>query len=254
MPNNHFDDHVVNNQPVAIVTGGVRGIGRAIAEELLKANYKVIVTFNSSEEQAELMKQEFQEKVIVKRADVSKEAEVETLFNDIQETYGRIDVLVNNAGITQDKTFHKMDADDWHHVIDVNLNGTFYCCNQAISKMRDQNHGRIVNISSIVGQKGNFGQANYAASKAGLLGLTKTLALENAVKGITVNAVCPGFIETDMVSAIPTEVKSKIQQDIPMKRFGTPKEVAKAVKFLISEDAAYITGQELNINGGLLTS
>jgi acetoacetyl-CoA reductase len=119
--------------------------------------------------------------------------------------------------------------------------------------MRDSNSGRIVNISSIVGQKGNFGQANYAASKAGLLGLTKSLALENAVKGITVNAVCPGFIETDMVSAIPDQVKDKIQAEIPMKRFGTAKEVAQAVKFLISKDAAYITGQELNINGGLLT-
>jgi acetoacetyl-CoA reductase len=240
-------------KPVAIITGGTRGIGRAIAEELVLNDFQVIVTYNSSQTEAEKMRAIFQDKVLIKKTDVSKEEEVDALFNEIQTKFGRIDVLVNNAGITQDKTFHKMDADDWHHVINVNLNGTFYCCNQAINMMRDQKFGRIINISSIVGQKGNFGQANYAASKAGLLGLTKTLALENAMKGITVNAVCPGFIETDMVSAIPDEVKNKIQSEIPMKRFGTAKEVAKAVKFLVSEDAAYITGQELNINGGLLT-
>jgi acetoacetyl-CoA reductase len=241
------------SKPVAIITGGTRGIGRAIAEELVLNDFQVIVTYNSSQTEAEKMRAIFQDKVLIKKTDVSKEEEVDALFNEIQTKFGRIDVLVNNAGITQDKTFHKMDADDWHHVINVNLNGTFYCCNQAINMMRDQKFGRIINISSIVGQKGNFGQANYAASKAGLLGLTKTLALENAMKGITVNAVCPGFIETDMVSAIPDEVKNKIQSEIPMKRFGTAKEVAKAVKFLVSEDAAYITGQELNINGGLLT-
>jgi acetoacetyl-CoA reductase len=240
-------------KPVAIITGGTRGIGRAIAEELVLNDFQVVVTYNSSKAEADKMRAIFQDKVLIKQTDVSKEEEVDALFNEIQTKYGRIDVLVNNAGITQDKTFHKMDADDWHHVINVNLNGTFYCCNQAINMMRDQKFGRIINISSIVGQKGNFGQANYAASKAGLLGLTKTLALENAMKGITVNAVCPGFIETDMVSAIPDEVKNKIQSEIPMKRFGTAKEVAKAVKFLVSEDAAYITGQELNINGGLLT-
>lgn len=242
-----------SEQPVAIVTGGVRGIGRAIAEELMLENYHVIVTYCSSEEQAESMKKLFADKIVIKRADVSKEEDVEALFAEVQNKYGRLDVLVNNAGITQDKTFHKMGADDWHHVIDVNLNGTFYCCNRAIPAMRDQKFGRIVNISSIVGQQGNFGQANYAASKAGLLGLTKSLALENAMKGITVNAVCPGFIETDMVSAIPGDVKDKIQGTIPMKRFGTPKEVAKAVRYLVSDDAAYITGQELNINGGLMT-
>lgn len=238
---------------VAVVTGGTRGIGRAIAEELIEKDYQVVVTYCSSEERAEAMRQVFKDKVLVKRADVSKEDEVNALFDEIESTMGGVDVLVNNAGITQDKSFHKMGADDWHHVIDVNLNGTFYCCNRAIASMRDRKFGRIVNISSIVGQKGNFGQANYAASKAGLLGLTKTLALENAMKGITVNAVCPGFIETDMVSAIPDTVKSKIQAEIPMQRFGTPREVANAVKFLVSDEAAYITGQELNINGGLLT-
>lgn len=254
MSENQVPEIQETTTPVAIVTGGTRGIGRAIAEELVNQNYRVVVTYCSSEEQAAKMRKTFEGKLLtVKRADVSKEEEVEALFDEVLAKYGRVDVLVNNAGITQDKTFHKMGADDWHHVIDVNLNGTFYCCNQAIHRMREQNFGRIVNISSIVGQQGNFGQANYAASKAGLLGLTKSLALENAVKGITVNAVCPGFIETDMVTAIPEQVKSKIQGDIPMKRFGTPKEVAKAVKFLVSEDAAYITGQELNINGGLLT-
>lgn len=248
-----MDQTSQNAKKVAVVTGGVRGIGRAIAEELMKEDFHVVVTYCSSEDQAEAMRKVFKDKIEITRTDVSKEDEVETLFKNIQDKYGRVDVLVNNAGITQDKTFHKMGADDWHHVIDVNLNGTFYCCNYAINAMRNQNFGRIINISSIVGQKGNFGQANYAASKAGLLGLTKTLALENAMKGITVNAVCPGFIETDMVTVIPDEIKSKIQSEIPMKRFGTAQEVAKAVKFLVSEDAAYITGQELNINGGLLT-
>ncbi len=243
----------VEEKPVAIVTGGVRGIGRAIAEELINEGYQVLVTYCHSEEQAEQMGKLLKEKVVIKRTDISKQDEVDNLFDEVLKQFGRVDILVNNAGITHDKTFHKMDANEWHEVIDVNLNGTFYCCNRAIPAMRDRNFGRIINISSVVGQKGNFGQANYAASKAGLLGLTKTLALENAVKGITVNAVCPGFIDTDMVSVIPDNVKTKIQDDIPMKRFGTAKEVARAVKFLVSSDAGYITGQELNVNGGLLT-
>lgn len=243
----------MDEQRVAVITGGVRGIGRAIAEELIDAGYQVLVTYCSSEEQAGAMRRLFDNKVITKRTDVSKQDDVDALFDEVEKTYGRVDVLVNNAGITQDRSFHKMEAVDWHQVIDVNLNGAFYCCNRAIPLMREKKYGRIINISSIVGQKGNFGQANYAASKAGLLGLTKTLALENAMKGITVNAVCPGFIETDMVSAIPDLVKTKIQDEIPMKRFGTAQEVARAVTFLASPDAAYITGQELNINGGLLT-
>ncbi len=243
----------MEEKPVAVVTGGVRGIGRAIAEELLNAGYQVVVTYCSSEEQAENMRKLFENNLLIRHTDVSNEADVNTLFEEVLARFGHIDVLVNNAGITQDKTFHKMETQDWHDVIDVNLNGTFYCCNRAVPAMRQQKSGRIVNISSIVGQRGNFGQANYAASKAGLLGLTKTLALENAMQGITVNAVCPGFIETDMVNAIPDQVKDKIREDIPMKRFGTAKEVARAVNFLVSDDAAYITGQELNINGGLLT-
>jgi acetoacetyl-CoA reductase len=243
-----------NGRRVAVVTGGVRGIGRAIAEELMRADCQVVVTYCSSEEQAKAMELLFHGNVIAKRADVSKQDDVDALFDDIMKEYGHIDILVNNAGITQDRTMHKMGANEWHHVIDVNLNGTFYCCNRAIQAMRDQDFGRIVNISSIVGQAGNFGQANYAASKAGMLGLTKTLALENAVKNITVNAVCPGFIETDMVSAIPDPVRTQIQDKIPMKRFGTAAEVAKAVKFLVSDEASYITGQEINVNGGLLTS
>lgn len=243
----------MEQKPVAVVTGGVRGIGRAIAEELLNQGYHVIATYCRSEAQAEVMRTVLGNQVEVKRADVSSQDEVDAFFNEVLNQYGRLDVLVNNAGITNDKSFHKMGANEWHEVIDVNLNGTFYCCNRAIPMMREKNFGRIINISSIVGQKGNFGQANYAASKAGLLGLTKTLALENAMKGITVNAICPGFIETDMVSVIPEQMKTKIQEEIPMKRFGTPQEVARAVKFLVSEDAAYITGQELNVNGGLLT-
>ncbi len=247
------EETVNKNQPVAVVTGGTRGIGRAIVDELVEQDYHVIVTYRSSEDSAQKLRDLLKDKVSVKRTDVSKEDEVDELFNDIKEKYGRVDVLVNNAGITQDRSFIKMDSTDWKHVIDVNLNGAFYCSKRAIDAMRHQNSGRIVNISSIVGQQGNFGQANYAASKAGVLGLTKTLALENARKGITINAVCPGFIATDMVTAIPQDVKQKIQDGIPMRRFGEAKEVAKAVGFLVSKDSGYITGQELNINGGLLT-
>ncbi len=238
---------------VAVVTGGVRGIGRAISEELCKEGYVVIATYRNRQDQAEALEKMFEDRIFTRKTDVSDMDEVDALFQEIQHTWGRVDVLVNNAGINIDRTFHKMGANEWHQVIDVNLNGTFYCCNRAIPLMRDQAFGRIINISSIVGQKGNFGQANYAASKAGLLGLTKTLALENAVKGITVNAICPGFIETDMVNAIPDDVKERIQDEIPMKRFGTAREVARVVGFLASQDAGYITGQELNINGGLLT-
>jgi acetoacetyl-CoA reductase len=240
---------------VALVTGGIRGIGRAIAEALLDAGYFLVVTYASNQEKADEMRQQFDEnRVRVIQTDVSNETEVDALFTELIARYARLDVLVNNAGITQDRSFHKMDSTDWHKVMDVNLNGAFYCCNRAIPLMREQNFGRIVNISSIVGQQGNFGQANYAASKAGLLGLTKTLALENAQKGITVNAVCPGFIETDMVSVIPEPVKEKLQAQIPMKRFGSTLEVASAVRFLVSQTSGYITGQELNVNGGLLTS
>jgi acetoacetyl-CoA reductase len=238
---------------VALVTGGARGIGRAIADELLELGYTVVVTYLSSDSVADEMRKQYGQRVWAKRADVSDEGQVNELFDDIVSRYGRLDVLVNNAGITQDKTFHKMNPEDWHRVLDVNLNGAYYCCSRAIAIMREQHYGRIINISSIVGQKGNFGQANYAASKAGLLGLTKTLALENAMKNITVNAICPGFILTDMVDAIPDSVKTDIIGTIPMRRFGSAKEVAAAVRYLVSEHAGYMTGQELNVNGGLLT-
>lgn len=243
----------VPHPPIAIVTGGVRGIGRAIAETLIAMDYQVIVTYCNSHAQAQQMQTLFKNMVDIRRTDISKKEDVDALFDEVLDIYDRVDVLINNAGITQDKTFHNMDANEWHEVIDVNLNGTFYCCNRAIPVMREQGSGRIINISSVVGQKGNFGQANYAASKAGLLGLTKTLALENAMKGITVNAVCPGFIETDMVSVIPETLKQKIQEQIPMKRFGTAQDVAGMVEFLVSQKAAYITGQEFNVNGGLMT-
>lgn len=243
----------MSDKPAALVTGGTRGIGKAIVEELVSQGYFVFVAYSKNKEQANELTKTLGENVTVVNTDVSKKEEVDQLFQQITKKFNRLDVLINNAGITMDRAFHKMESQDWHKVIDVNLNGVFYCCSNAIPIMRQQNYGRIVNISSIVGQQGNFGQANYAASKAGLLGLTKTLALENATKGITINAVCPGFIDTDMVALIPTEVRQKIENQIPMKRFGKPSEVARAVMFLVSKDADYITGQELNINGGLLT-
>ncbi len=165
--------------------------------------------------------------------------------------FGRVDLLVNNAGITRDRTFVRMDEEAWAAVLSVNLNGVFYCTKAFLDGMLERRYGRIVHISSIVGQTGNYGQANYAAAKAALLGLTKTLAKELATKGITVNAVAPGFIETEMVAAVPEEIRGKIVKQIPMGRLGTAREVAKGVVFLMSDDASYITGQTLNVNGGM---
>jgi len=239
---------------VAVVTGGSRGIGRAIALALAEEGADVAVNYQRNEAMAREVAQAIERTGRVSdiyQADVSDPEQVQRMRDAVLARFQRADILVNNAGINRDKSFAKMDDDTWRSVISVNLNGVFYCTKVFLDAMAARNYGRIINISSIVGQMGNFGQANYAAAKAGLLGFTKTLARELAGKGITVNAIAPGFIETEMVAGVPDDVKQKLLAQIPLRRFGKPEEVAKAVVFLASEDASYITGHVLNVNGGM---
>ncbi len=239
---------------VALVTGGSRGIGRAICEALADAGAAVAINYQGSERAAREVAREIAEAggvADIFQADVSQREEVQRMKKQVVARFGRVDLLVNNAGITRDRTFVRMDEEAWAAVLSVNLNGVFYCTKAFLDGMLERRYGRIVHISSIVGQTGNYGQANYAAAKAALLGFTKTLAKELATKGITVNAVAPGFIETEMVAAVPEETRGKIVKQIPMGRLGTAQEVAKGVLFLLSDDASYITGQTLNVNGGM---
>ncbi|MBI3081008.1 MAG: 3-oxoacyl-[acyl-carrier-protein] reductase [candidate division NC10 bacterium] len=239
---------------VALVTGGSRGIGRAICEALADAGAAVAINYQGSERAAREVAREIAEAggvADIFQADVSQREEVQQMKKQVLARFGRVDLLVNNAGITRDRTFVRMDEEAWAAVLSVNLNGVFYCTKAFLDGMLERRYGRIVHISSIVGQTGNYGQANYAAAKAALLGLTKTLAKELATKGITVNAVAPGFIETEMVAAVPEEIRGKIVKQIPMGRLGTAQEVAKGVVFLLSDDASYITGHTLNVNGGM---
>jgi len=188
---------------------------------------------------------------MIHRADVAFYDQVLHMRDAVLERFTRLDILINNAGITSDKTFMKMDLASWRKVLSVNLDGVYNCCKAFVQTMVDHGYGRVVNITSVIGQIGNFGQANYAASKAGTMAFTKTLAKELAGKGITVNAVAPGFIATEVVETIPDKVKDRILVQIPLRRFGTAEEVARAVLFLVSADGAYITGHELSVNGGL---
>ena len=239
---------------VALVTGGSRGIGRAICEALADAGAAVAINYQGSERAAREVAREIAEAggiAEIFQTDVSEREAVQRMKKQVLARFGRVDLLVNNAGITRDRTFVRMDEEAWAAVLSVNLNGAFYCTKAFLDGVLERGYGRIVHISSIVGQMGNFGQANYAAAKAALLGLTKTLAKELATKGITVNAVAPGFIETEMVAAVPEEIRGKIVKQIPMGRLGTAQEVAKGVVFLLSDDASYITGQTLNVNGGM---
>lgn len=239
---------------VCLVTGGSRGIGRAIVRELAESGATVAFSYRTRKDQAESLLKEIEDlggRGETYQADVTDTEQVQKMIDAIHEKLGPISVLVNNAGMGQDRTFAKMTRDKWDEVISVNLHGTFNVTKSVLPDMIQENWGRIINISSIVGQRGNFGQANYSASKAGMIGMTKTLALELASKGILVNAVAPGFIETDMTSAIPAEIIAKIQATIPIARMGTPTEVASMVVFLASQYASYITGQVFGINGGL---
>lgn len=239
---------------VVVVTGAGKGIGRAIAEELGQGGAKVVVNYSQSKAQAEdlvaqLRQRGFPESVAI-QADVSDAEQAARLIEDTVKHFGRIDALVNNAGINVDRTMKKMSVDDWNKVIQTDLNSCFYTVKAAQSYFIQQGSGTIINISSFVGQMGNFGQANYAAAKAGIIGFTKVAALELARSNVTVNAICPGFIETEMFSGIPDNVKESILKRIPLGRIGRPQEIARAVHYLIV-DGAYITGQTLNINGGI---
>lgn len=232
----------------ALVTGGTRGIGAAISKYLQKHGYKVIANYHSNDEAAQAFKAETGVDVV--KFNVAKYADVEKNIADIAATHGPIHILVNNAGITKDGFLHKMSEDDWDSVIETNLKSAFNLCRAIVPVMRDQEFGRIINISSINAQKGQFGQTNYCAAKAGLIGFTKALALEGARKNITANVICPGYIETDMTSAIPADVLTEIIKSIPAGRMGKPEEIGSLVAYLASEEASYITGAVFSANGG----
>ena len=238
----------------ALVTGGSRGIGRAIAKALAAEGADVAVNYQSNEVAAAEAVEEIQQlgrKAVMARADVSDPLETYRMAQAVMEEFGHIDILVNNAGVTSDKSFINMDHATWRKVLAINLDGVFNCTKVCIDQMVEQNYGRVVNITSVIGQIGNFGQANYAASKAGVAAMTKSLAKELARKGITVNAVAPGFIETEMVTQIPEAAQTKLLDQIPLRRFGKAEEVAQLVVFLCSSDGDYVTGAELEVNGGL---
>ncbi len=237
---------------VALVTGASRGIGRAIALELAHRGANVAIDFRSDALHAQTVAREIRQfgvECMLIKGDVSKKGEAHRIVEKVLSKWHHLDILVNNAGITRDKTMRKMTDEDWAAVIDVNLNGTFYCTSAALPAMINQRFGRIINISSVVGQMGNFGQANYSASKGGIIAFTKTLALEMAKYNITANSIAPGFTSTDMVEAIPEEIAAQLKAKIPLGRFAAPEEIAKAAAFLAAE-GDYITGQELNVNGG----
>ncbi len=239
----------------AVVTGGSRGIGRAIALELAEQGANVVINYHGSTEKAEAVKHEIKEKggtAEIMQCNVADFEESEKFFQQVIEKYKRIDILVNNAGITCDGLLMKMSEKDFDTVMNTNLKGTFHCIRFVARQMIKQRYGRIINISSVVGVAGNAGQANYAASKAGVIGLTKSAAKELASRKITVNAIAPGFIETDMTKVLPGKVKEDSIEKIPLGYYGKPEDVAGAVAFLASDKAGYITGQVLHVDGGMV--
>ncbi|MCS7202415.1 MAG: 3-oxoacyl-[acyl-carrier-protein] reductase [Dictyoglomus sp.] len=239
---------------VVLVTGGSRGIGKAISLAFAREKAKVLINFRDNKEAAEKTMREALElggEVYLYQGDVSKEDDVENMFEDILTRFGRLDILVNNAGITKDSLLLRMKMEDWEKVLAINLRGVFLCTREAAKIMIRQRSGRIINISSIVGERGNIGQANYSSAKAGIIGFTKSVARELAGRGITVNVVAPGFIETEMTADLPQELKDNYLKQIPLQRFGKPEEVASVVKFLASDEASYITGAVINVDGGL---
>ena len=240
---------------VALVTGASRGIGRATAVRLAQDGAKVALNFASNVAKAEEVKREIEaagSEAMLLQGDVSKLDVVTELVNKTVDAWGRLDILVNNAGIARDNLLLKMSEDDFDKVIATNLKGVFNCTKAVTKIMMKQRGGRIVNMSSVVALRGNVSQANYAAAKAGIIGLTKSAARELASRGVTVNAVAPGFIDTDMTAALSEKVKEVLLKEIPAGRMGTPEDVANAVAFLVSDQAAYITGQVLSVNGGLV--
>jgi 3-oxoacyl-[acyl-carrier protein] reductase len=237
----------------ALVTGASRGIGKAVAMKLASEGAEVIVTATSLERAKQTADHivSLGGKAIPVKVDVGVSSEVEDLFKVVVEQFGSLDILVNNAGITRDGLLMRMKDDDWDSVIDINLKGTFSCTREAIKLMAKVKSGRIVNISSVVGEMGNAGQANYCASKAGIIGFTKAVAREYAKRNITVNAVAPGFIETDMTGVLSEGVREELLKQIPVNRFGSPEDIANAVYFLVSDMGSYVTGQVLSVNGGM---
>ncbi len=237
----------------ALVTGGSRGIGRAIALELARLGAKVAINYRSASDDADKVVEELKAlgtDAVALKGDVSNKDEARGLVHQVVEQWGRLDILINNAGITKDRTLKKLTDDDWEDVINTNLNSVYYTVSAAMPSMMENQFGRIVNISSFVGQAGNFGQSNYSASKGGVIAFTKSAAQELARHNITVNAIAPGFTLTEMLAKVPDEIQQKILDKIPMRRFGQPEEIARAVVFLAA-DGDYITGQQINVNGGV---
>ena len=240
------------NGQVALVTGGIRGIGLAICERLMNRGVTVAAGYSANTEAA----RQFADKyagygVTVHQGNIGSNEDCVRVIGEVIDRHGQLDILVNNAGITVDKTVRKMAPGEWDNVIHVNLSGAFYLSRAVLAHMLDRGYGRIVNISSVIGSAGGFGQANYAAAKSGMFGLTMSLALETASKGITVNTVTPGFITTDMTAAVPAAAMEKIVARIPVGRLGEPNEVARVVEFLADPESGYITGQVYPVNGGL---
>ncbi len=241
---------------VAIVTGGTRGIGAAITVELARLGAHVAAGYNRDANAASQLREELTAEgasISVHQGNVGEQDDCHRVAQEVLEAHGRVDFLVNNAGITIDKTVRKMSVDDWQSVLRINVSGAFFMIKAILDHMLERGSGRIVNVSSVIGQTGNIGQANYAASKAALLGLTQSLALETARKGITVNCVAPGFIETEMVAAIPRHILEGIIEKVPLRRLGRPDEVARVVRFLLEDDSSYITGALYTVNGGMFT-
>jgi 3-oxoacyl-[acyl-carrier protein] reductase len=239
----------------ALVTGASRGIGREIALELARQGANVAVNFSGSEAKANEVVDEIKalgREAFAVKCDVSKSEQVAEMIKGTIDSFGKLDILVNNAGITKDNLLMRMKEEEWDDVININLKGVFLCTKAVTRQMMKQRVGRIINIASVVGVSGNPGQANYVAAKAGVIGLTKTAAKELASRNITVNAIAPGFITTDMTDKLTDEVKAEMLKQIPLARLGEPKDIAKITAFIASDDSAYMTGQTLNVNGGMV--
>ena len=245
----------MEDRKVVLITGGTRGIGKSVAERFAKEGYNLVLNYVSENTDIESIKNNFKEygnEVLILKADVSKFDECENLVKETISKFGKIDVLVNNAGITKDGLIAMMKEEAFDRVIDINLKGTFNMTRNVVPYMMKKRCGNIVNISSVVGVAGNAGQSNYAASKAGIIGFTKSLAKELSARNIRVNAVAPGFIDTDMTSVLTDKVKENIYAQIPLKRMGAAKEVANVVYFLSNDESSYITGQVINVDGGMV--